>query len=139
MSIYRVIDHTADLRIRITAATIGKLFDNAAIALFDLILDRKKSTGTVTYLPISADGRDRPDLMVAWLRELLYLWNGKERVVETVRIDRLTEQRIEACVGTVPYVPEQHRVKTEIKAVTYHQIQVLHRLTGWEATVIFDV
>jgi len=42
-------------------------------------------------------------------------------------------------VGVDDYCPGRHVLKHEIKAVTYHQIQVSETESGWEARVIFDV
>jgi SHS2 domain-containing protein len=38
-----------------------------------------------------------------------------------------------------PFDTALHPIKNEIKAVTYHQINVAHGAKGWEARVIFDV
>jgi SHS2 domain-containing protein len=40
---------------------------------------------------------------------------------------------------TVPFNPTLHEVVTEIKAVTYHRIEVVREKDGWQATVIFDL
>jgi SHS2 domain-containing protein len=38
-----------------------------------------------------------------------------------------------------PYEPGRHRLLTEVKAVTYHRLQVSHTADGWVATVLLDV
>jgi len=135
---YKLIDHTADFGIHVLGSDSIELFTNAAHALFDLIteIDTLKGLDKKT---IRVTGEDRPDLMVNWLRELLYLWNGKEKLVKTVHILSLTEYALSANVMTDSYDPDHHIIKTEIKAVTYHQIQVSSGPSGWEAKIIFDV
>jgi SHS2 domain-containing protein len=77
--------------------------------------------------------------MINWLREILYLWNGKERLVKSIQILSLSENKISAKIYFDAYMPDRHIIKTEIKAVTYHQIQVKSSSSGWEARVIFDI
>jgi SHS2 domain-containing protein len=77
--------------------------------------------------------------MVNWLRELLYLWSGKALLVASTQITQISDQQIEAIIRTEPFNPDRHRIRTEIKAVTYHQIRVDCRSTGWQARIIFDV
>ncbi len=135
---YTLIDHTADLGIRVRASGLRELFEEAAAALFDLITNRGRVTETAQRT-LAVQGRDRPDLMVNWLRELLYLWNGEQLLVARTRIDTLDDSRLAARVWVAAYDPRWHELHHEIKAVTYHGITVRPVSGGWEAVVIFDV
>ena len=135
---YTLIDHTADLGVRVRASGLRELFEEAAAALFDLITNRGRVTGAVERA-LAVQGRDRPDLMVNWLRELLYLWNGNQLLVARTRVEALDETRLAARVWTAAYDPRRHELRHEIKAVTYHGITVRPADEGWEAVVIFDV
>jgi SHS2 domain-containing protein len=135
---YKIIDHTADFGIHVFGADAKTLFSNAALALFDLITDIGSLQG-LQYIDLKISGEDWADLMVNWLREILYLWNGREMLAKMAFIESLTQQNLSAKMACDAYDPERHVIKTEIKAVTYHQIQVYGRLSGWEAKVIFDV
>jgi SHS2 domain-containing protein len=88
---------------------------------------------------ITASGEDWSDLMINWLREILYLWNGREMLVKSVQILSLSENKISAKIYFDAYMPDRHTIKTEIKAVTYHQILVKSSPSGWEAQIIFDI
>ena len=135
---YKLIDHTADFGIHVFGADPKELFANAAFATFDMLteIDSLKSLKT-TNLRVTGD--DRSDLMVNWLRELLYLWNGKELLVKKAQILALSEKELSANVELDPFDPDRHEIKIEIKAVTYHQIQVSEGPKGWEAKIIFDI
>ncbi len=135
---YKLINHTADLGIHVFGRNPEELFTNAAQAMFDQITDLKALKG-IAQQKIQVTGTDWPDLMVNWLRELLYLWTVKELLVKTVEILSLSETALSAVVRVEPYNPEKHDIKTEIKAVTYHQSIVESKLTGWESKIIFDV
>jgi len=135
---YRLIDHTADFGIIVSGKTPEALFTNAGLSLTDLITDTSRLTGREDR-KIWVSGDDWPDLMVNWLRELLYLWNGNELLVSHVSIDHLTETGLSARVQVEPFDPACHAIRHEIKAVTYHQIQVSSSADGWTSTIIFDV
>ena len=135
---YRLIDHTADFGIHVFGTDPAELFANAAFATFDMLteIDSLESLKT-TNLRVTGD--DWPDLMVNWLRELLYFWNGKELLVKKTQILALSENELSANIELDSFDPDRHEIKIEIKAVTYHQIQVNSGPEGWEAKVIFDV
>jgi len=135
---YNLIDHTADFGIHVYGSDSKELFANAAWAVFDLITEMDQLTG-LDSCDIEVSGDDWPDLMVNWLREVLYLWNGKELLVKKARILSLSETELTATLECDPFNPDRHVIKTEIKAVTYHQIQVNSSPSGWESRIIFDV
>ena len=135
---YELINHTADFGIRVFSADVQTLFADAARALSDVITELELVEG-LNDIDIRVTGEDWPDLMVNWLREVLYLWTGKQELIKTVKILSLSEYGLRATVKTDTYDPERHIIKNEIKAVTYHRIQVYESAEGWEAEIIFDV
>jgi SHS2 domain-containing protein len=135
---YNLIDHTADFGVHVYGSDSKELFANAVWALFDNITEMDRLTG-LDACHIEVSGEDWSDLMVNWLREVLYLWNGKELLVKNARILSLSETGLSATVEFDPFNPDRHVIKTEIKAVTYHQIQVNSSPSGWEAIIIFDI
>ena len=134
---YRLIDHTADFGIHVFGSDLKDLFSNAAFAMFDLITDIKSLKGE-DESGLNVKGNDRPDLIVNWLRELLYFWNGKEKLIESVDITSITGNELAAKIRFDSFDPARHSIKNEIKAVTYHQIQVNQITSGWESKIIFD-
>ena len=135
---YHLIDHTADFGIHVSGTNSKDLFANAVEALFDVITEIDSLTGHDScHMEVSGD--DWSDLMVNWLREILYLWNGREMLVKSVQILSLSENKISAKIYFDAYMPDRHSIKTEIKAVTYHQIQVKSSPSGWKAQIIFDI
>jgi SHS2 domain-containing protein len=135
---YRLIDHTADTGVVLVAADGPSLFEKAAFALFDLLTDLKRVEGRQS-LTLDVTGQDWPDLMVAWMRELLYLWVGRGLLVNSARVEGLEEFRLGATLAVEPFDPERHVIKTEIKAVTYHQLAVAPGPEGWRAQIVFDI
>ena len=134
---YEAIDHTADFGLRVFGDHPIDLFQNSAMALMDQVVETA-SLPPQKEIRLSIKGNDWPDLMVNWLREILYLWSGKALLTRSVQIQSITEKSLSSHVWVDLFSPQRHTLISEIKAVTYHQIQVLDRGGLWEATVIFD-
>ena len=135
---YILIDHTADIGLHVFGKDPTELFTTAARALFDIMIDARRVKAAQSLL-LRTEGLDWPDLMVNWLRELLYLWSGNNLLVRSTVIRKIGPRELVANVIVDPFDPSRHAVNTEIKAVTYHQIEVREKLTGWEAKIILDV
>ena len=138
MNDYQLIDHTADFGLHVKGTDPVDLFTRAGLALFDVLADMRELKGAHVQR-IRIEGDDWPDLMVNWLRELLYLWSGEEKLVSAIEIESLSKTEVLATVRYDEFLPEQHQIKNEIKAVTYHQILAQPVGDGWEARIIFDV
>ncbi len=142
---YTFFDHTADIGIEIFGRTKKELFANAACALFDILIQttgskNKKAQGARVRLKIrTVDGADVEDLLINFLRELLYLFNGAGWVVDHCDIVECSNKRLLTQLWVEPYNKKSHLIKTEIKAVTYSGVGVEKLKSGWRARVIFDV
>jgi protein archease len=137
---YRLFDHTADLGLEIWGVDPGELFVNAGRALFELLVQKKdRSPQERHHRSIEVRGGDWADLMVNWLRELLYLFNGDQQVLAGIRVLSLMPNQLQAEVASEDFTVARHRVGREIKAVTYHQVRVGPRGPRWEARVILDI
>lgn len=134
---YEVIDHTGDVGIRVREGTLEELFVTAARAMFALILE-KAEPGTEPA-ETTAEGEDEADLLRNWLGDMLYnfLVEGSILSVDSVVI---TEGRKLTARGrTRRFDPHCDILQGELKAVTYHQLEVRRAEEGWTAQVIFDV
>jgi len=135
---YRIFDHTADLGVEVTAATAEELYAAAVFALFDLLTDLSSVRAGVSR-EIVVTGEDRAELLVNLLREALYLWSGGGFLIKTCLVREATPQRLSALLRGEWFDPARHRIKQEIKAVTYHQASVSDTKQGWIARVVLDV
>jgi SHS2 domain-containing protein len=135
---FTLLDHTADIGMKVSANDLDALFIEAARALVQLLV-KGDPYGRVSKRNISIEGADLPDLMVRWLGEILYLFEG-ERLIATAFPDlTVGPHELVAAVNAFPYDPGRHEVLTEIKGITYHESRVLYRDGQWEATIILDI
>jgi SHS2 domain-containing protein len=73
---YRLFDHTADLGVEVTAATQEELYAGAAFAVFDLLTDLSTVRAGL-FRKVEVAGENPADLLVNFLREVLYAWSGE--------------------------------------------------------------
>ncbi|MEO0079822.1 MAG: archease [candidate division WOR-3 bacterium] len=135
---YRLLEHTADLRLEIFGENLEGLFANAAFALFDCMLDELPSAGE-RQESVSLTAPDLGELFLDWLRELLFLFATRGLVAVRVEFSELEPTRLRATLDVTTYQPERHGLKLEIKTPTYHQFEIGPFEGGYRAVVLFDV
>lgn len=135
---YEYFDHTGDIGIRVYGQTMSELFDHARMALLEIIIEPDLIHPLIEKrIVIENNGWER--LLVSWLNEFLYLFEAEGWLCRECRIEVLNEKRIEAIGSGEQFDPERHEIKTEIKAVTYHQLAIEKRDHQWQTNIIFDV
>ena len=139
---FREIDHTGDIGIQVTAPTLPRLFERAALGTFHVLTDLD-AVQTPDATSIAVDGRDREALMVRWLSELNYrhtVDNVLYASFEVASIDNAGDGlTLTATARGEPIDPDRHTVHTEIKAITFHGLDVHKTDNGWGVQVIFDM
>jgi len=135
---FEIIDHTADVGINAYGADAKELFSNAALALFSLITEPETIEGRLRFdLEVSAP--DRESLLVEWLNELIYLFDAEHVLLSRFDIEALTLTDLRAACYGEPFDRMKHKMKTGVKAATYHMLKLDEDGDGYRAQVIFDV
>jgi SHS2 domain-containing protein len=134
---FEFIDHTADAGIRVKAPTVEDLFATAALAFSELVT-RVDSVDCRVERRFKLQEDDIETLLVSWLQELLYLLDTEALVFARFQVT-LHDLSLAATAWGDFFDPKIHPMKTEIKAVTYHQLEVTKSDQGWQAQVIFDI
>ncbi len=138
MKTYELIDHTADVGIKAYGKTISEAFENAAKAMFDIITDNSEIESIGQYdIELKSDNLEQ--LLVDFLSELLYL-NSANNIVFgffKVDIDQKTN-KLSAKVFGEKFDLSKHKIGSEIKAVTYHMLEVNNK-KPYHVQVLFDI
>lgn len=146
---YEFIEHTADAKFIAYGNDICDAFGNAALALFEVMLDTASVQPRQSHdIALSADGLD--ELLHDWLSELLFLFEVEgiafsDFDVQSIEMENKADDdgnsdvwKLSAQVGGEPLDTQTHGFKTEIKAVTYHDLDVTCDDNGCTATVLVD-
>ena len=135
---YEIFEHTADLGLRIRADDLRGLFEEAARALFSVIVLNFDDVRLVDELTLRVEGARRDELLRDWLAELLYVFHARHLLL--VQFDvRLDQTGLTATASGEPVDPGRHEIDAELKAVTYYGLKVEQHPDGWLAEVIVDV
>ena len=138
MKRYEIIDHTADIGIKAYGSSLKDLFVNAAYGMFDIIADLDGIKPS-TSIKITLDGQDPEDLLVKWLDELIYNFYTKRIIFSEFNIESISPTSIAAEVLGKHIGDRKSRLKTEIKAATYHDLKIKEKDNTYEVQIIFDV
>ncbi len=138
MKRFEILDHTADIGIVVYGEDLKALFENAGEAFFHLITDLRKVRRRMERR-VNLGGESLDRLMVDWLSELLYLHDVENLLFKGFEVDSVGQDGLRATVKGEPFQEGVHVIKTGVKAVTYHQIEVRQEKRGWRAQVILDL
>ena len=129
---------TADTGIRAWGSDLPAVFRQAARALWSLLIEPKSVERRQT-VGVSVEAGDRDALLVAWLNELLYLYETQGLIGADCAIRAMTDKGLSAEVWGEAVDRARHTIVSHVKAVTYHQLNVGRTARGWEARVVVDV
>jgi SHS2 domain-containing protein len=127
-------EHTSELEIRVAASSLPALFTEAGRALAE-VMAGKLPPASGPAQAVSVHASDRDALLVAWLDELLFLADRDKRVYGDIAIERMSERDLLATVRGATAA----RLRTQVKAATFHGLRILDGPGGVSATVILDV
>jgi len=130
---FEFLEHTADLYIAAYGKNLEEAFENAAYAMFEGMTDlekvQPKLEGTV-----EVEGYDEQALLYNWLEALLVKFDIKGNLYSRFKIASIekTSQglRLKAKIWGEPFNPEKHLSKVGVKAVTYHQMEIIKDAEG---------
>jgi len=134
---FEIVDHTADVGIVAYGADINQAFANAAKALFSLITELD-DVEEILHRDTELVAPDQENLLVEWLNELIYLFDTENIVFKRFDITKLNNTQLKARSYGEKVDSSKHRLKTGVKAATYHMLKV-DKENGCKVQVLFDI
>lgn len=121
--VYESLEHKADSGFLVKAPSLERLYIDAALALTDQLVELGTIQDTVKHTAaVTAD--DKESLMVKWLNEILFLFEKNKFLCKRIVFTKFDGKNIQASLHGDTYSPIRHGHVSEIKAVTYHQLQI---------------
>ncbi len=135
---FTILEHPADIGIEARGSSLAEAFQNAGIGLMSIILDLSTVEPRERKI-ITLTGSDYGQLLVKWLSELLYLYDGHQFVSKEFTVDHLSPCAITASVRGENFIAAKHKTRQDVKAITYHQLLVREDERGGLVRVYLDI
>ena len=136
---YRITKHQSELAVSVGGSSQADLFANSALTLFDVMVTDVGKIECTESIPLEVEGTDRDDLMVNWVRELLYLYQGSGYLLKEFLIREVKDTLVKADVRGEKIDPDRHEIQQEIAAVASHKSRMQKTGNQWTAHLIFEI
>jgi SHS2 domain-containing protein len=139
---YIFLDHTADVAVDVDADTLDELFTAAAFAWRDSISDDKESSQSQERsLVLSENGLEI--LLVSFLSELNFLYQSKSWMMNSIKYIEIGKKddgwTLSLKILGGNFNRNDMKLKSEIKAITYHQMEIKEKNEKFSTRIVFDI
>ena len=131
-------DHTADVGLAARADSPEELLEALAECMCDLVCPRQ-NVASDSKRTIAVEAPDFEALTVDFLEAVLGAIQTDRFAVAAIKVTGVTQTSAAAELLGTDLDPQRHEILTEIKAVTYHELEVVDRGGQWTARVILDL
>lgn len=135
---FELLDHTADVGILASGRNTAEAFAEAAHGFCAVVVEDPATVQERETRSVEVMARDEADLLVAWINELVFLQDTHAFLVRRADIQEMSATRMRAVLHGEDFDPSRHRVRTQVKAATYHQLRVDHN-GGCHVQIILDI
>ncbi|KAJ0390503.1 hypothetical protein P43SY_011706 [Pythium insidiosum] len=145
---FEYLDHTADVQLHAWGNSLEEAFASVTLCMFNYMTDlRRVETAPTPVARVAVEGHDLLSLLYNFMDEFLFLFATEGAVCRTIDCLVLDTEafRIEAVGHGETFDLTKHTRGTEVKAVTFSNMQILHRKEHarleheWEIFVIVDI
>ncbi len=136
MRSFQIIEHTSDIRLKLTADTYAELFLAALEGMNSVIKGEANFISVEPQLTVELKSLDISALLVEFLSEILLLSEKNKCLYFITEITELTDNKINCTVNG--FHPEAFA--EDIKAVTYTEVNIIKNSSGlYETNLVFDI
>ena len=135
---FEILDHTADVCVRVSAKSFQKLLENAAKAMMNLIANTDLIRPTKS-ISINVNGENQEELLVKWLQEILYRMEVKKMLFKDFKITRFAENKVSGGAFGEKIDLKKHILLHQIKGVTHHNLKIKKARDKLTADIVFDI
>ena len=139
---FEFLEHTADVLIAAHGQKLEEAFENAALAMFEVMTNTTK-IDTVQEETVEVEAEDEYALLYSWLEALLVKFEIKGMLFSKFKIDRIQDTpdgyKLQANVWGEKFNAEKHPQKVAVKAVTYHRMEIIKEHDKITLEFILDI
>jgi SHS2 domain-containing protein len=126
MEKYRILPHTADGKFQAFGRTLEEAFGNAALATASLMWDWAGIDAKIAH-PVRLRARDREQLLVKFLGEIVYLLDTQGFLLAAVDGPEIHAEADGWALEAVfrgDTLSDRYEIYGDVKAVTYHEMKI---------------
>lgn len=135
---YHILEHPADTGVESWGRSFGEALAASVDGLIAILVDPSTIQSAITR-PIDITSTDRESLVVRTLSEVLYCFDGEGFVPSRLIVDSCTDRSLKGKLVGEHLRIGKHRLRTDVKAATYHQLSVRNVQDGVRLRVFFDI
>jgi len=139
---FEFLEHLADAYMAARGQSLEEAFENAALAMFEVMTDTQKVKTTIKD-DVTIEEYDQKALLYSWLEQLLLKFEIERKLYARFEVKQLLQTskgwRLSATVFGERFDPTKHVSKAEVKAVTYHQMEISREDGGYVVKFILDL
>ena len=134
---YETFEHEADIGIRGSGKSLEEAFENAAVALYSIMVNIGKIAQSEKRV-ITVAAPDNELLLVEWLNALLSL-SDIERIVFSRFSVQINDSALTGTAWGEQLDRKRHEIGVEVKGATYYMLSVKRQDSGYIAQCVVDV
>lgn len=135
---FEELEHTADVKMRITASDYSLLLAESGFALSQVMYGKYKRVPSEITVPIEAEGTTPEELCVNFLSELLFIMETEYLVPSAFSL-AADETSVAGTVSGIPFERGKHSGGIEVKGISYSGLTLTKTNTEYELIIIFDI
>lgn len=139
---FEFLEHTADMYIAAYGSSLEEAFENAAYAMFEGMTNIEQ-VQPLREDTVEMEGYDEQALLYNWLEALLVKFDLTGNLYSRFKIKNIKKTskgfHLKANVWGEPFNPKKHVSKVGVKAVTYHQMEIIKQPNHVTVKFILDI
>ena len=135
---YELFEHTADLGLRVRAASLEELLAEAGRGFLAMLVANPEAVRPVQSRTIELAAEEPGYLLFDWLSELLFAFESEKLLLAEFDLQLSAGKLTATCRGE-PMDTTRHQMEHEVKAITYHGLRVEPQGDQWSAELIVDI
>lgn len=139
---FEFLEHTADIYVAAYGRDLEEAFENAALAMFEVMTDTGKVVEKLEET-MEVEGFDKKALLYNWLEALLVRFETAENLYSRFRVIRIQHIeegfKLKARIYGEPFILEKHLSKVGVKAITYHRMEIEEKPQQATVRFILDI
>ena len=137
---FKFFEHTADIGVEAYGKDLNELFENAALATSEVMVNTKKIKGSIKK-EITLENESMEDLLFDFLNEVIYYKDAEKLLFNRFKVDINQNgiYKLKAIIYGEKINTKKHELRDDVKAVTLYEFKIEKAKEGYKTDFILDI